>query len=407
MITTRTLKFFLPRVAKHLCFQSSLCIPACKAVLPFIFMSTALIGSATAATAPPVGTAGGFAVLGASTVTNTGSTTINGSIGLSPGTSITGFPPGNVIGVTHIADALAASAQIDAGSAYDNLAGQLCTTDYGSADKDLAGLTLSPGVYCFGSSAQISTGGTLTLDGLGNTNAVWIFKMGSTLTTISGASVVLINGAQQSNIFWQVGSSATLGTTTLFKGTIIALVSITLNTSASVSGRVLARTGAVTLDSNTVVAPQPSISIAKSVFVHSDPFNGGANPKAIPGAQMTYTITALNSGTGPVDGGTVVLTDPIPSTVAVYVGDINGSNSGPVLFTQGTSTLSYSFLGLQSSADDVDFSSNGGASWSYVPTPSADGCDPLVTNLRINPKGLFVSAPTSSVFSLDFRVCVK
>jgi uncharacterized repeat protein (TIGR01451 family) len=231
--------------------------------------------------------------------------------------------------------------------------------------------------------------------------------MGSTLTTISGASVVLINGAQQSNIFWQVGSSATLGTTTLFKGTIIALVSITLNTSASVSGRVLARTGAVTLDSNTVVAPQPSISIAKSVFVHSDPFNGGANPKAIPGAQMTYTITALNSGTGPVDGGTVVLTDPIPSTVAMYVGDINGSNSGPVLFTQGTSTLSYSFLGLQSSADDVDFSSNGGASWSYVPTPSVDGCDPLVTNLRINPKGLFVSAPTSSVFSLDFRVCVK
>jgi uncharacterized repeat protein (TIGR01451 family) len=381
----------------------------CKAVLSFMLLSTAQIGSVIAAIAPPLGTAGGFAVLGASTVSNIGSTTIIGNLGLSPGTVIDGFPPGNVIGATHAADALAASAQTDAGSAYGNLTGQSCTTDYGSADKDLAGLMLSPGVYCFGSSAQISTGGTLTLDGLGSANAVWIFKIGSTLTTISGASVVLINGAQQSNIFWQVGSSATLGTTTLFKGTIIAQVSITLNTSATVSGRVLARTGAVTLDSNTISAPQPSISISKSVLVHSDPINAGTNPKAIPGAHMTYTIAALNSGTGAVDDGTVVITDPIPANVAMFVGDINGSTSGPVLFTQGTSTLTYTFVGLGSSTDNVDFSNNFGATWTYVPTPGADGCDPQVTNLRVNPKGLFVSAAAPSVpaFSLDFRVCVK
>jgi hypothetical protein len=124
---------------------------------------------------------------------------------------------------------------------------------------------------------------------------------------------------------------------------------------------------------------------------------------------MTYTIAALNSGTGAVDDGTVVITDPIPANVAMFVGDINGSTSGPVLFTQGTSTLTYTFVGLGSSTDNVDFSNNFGATWTYVPTPGADGCDPQVTNLRVNPKGLFVSAAAPSVpaFSLDFRVCVK
>jgi uncharacterized repeat protein (TIGR01451 family) len=411
MTTNKSFKFLLLWTAKYPCLQSAPCIRLCKTVLAFILLTTSPIGSAIAATAPPLGTAGGFAVLGASTVTNTGSTSISGSLGLSPGTSITGFPPGNVIGATHAADALAASAQLDATSAYSNLTGQSCTTNYGSADKDLAGLTLSPGVYCFLSSAQISTGGTLTLDGLGNANAVWIFQMGSTLTTFSGASVVLINGAQQSNIFWPVGSSATLGTTTLFKGTIIAQVSITLNTSATVSGRVLALNGAVTLDSNTVSAPQPSISISKSVLVFSDPINASSNPKAIPGAVMNYTIAILNSGTGPVDGGTMVITDPIPANVAMFVSDINGANSGPAVFLQGSpsSDLVYKFTELGSNTDDLDFSSDGGSTWAYVPTPGADGCDPLVTNLRINPKGLFVSAasPPSPGFALNFRVCVK
>lgn len=367
--------------------------------------------AALAATAPSLGVASRFAVLGASTVTNTGATTITGDLGLSPGSSITGFPPGNVVGTTHPTDATAASAQADITTAYDAMTGQVCTTSFGPGDQNLAGLTLMPGVYCFASSASIATGGTLTLDAGGNANAVWIFKMASTLTTVSGASVVLANGAQQSNVFWQVGSSATLGTTTVFKGTIIALTSITLATGASVAGRVLARNGAVTLDSNTVTATQAGLTIAKSVHVHSDPFNAVSKPKAIPGALMTYIITVLNTGSGPVDSGTMVITDPIPPNAAMFVSDINGAGSGPVLFTQGSTTsgLSYTFAALGSGADDLDFSNDGGATWNYVPTPGADGCDALVTNLRVNPKGQFVgtAAPTYPGFSVNFRVCLK
>jgi uncharacterized repeat protein (TIGR01451 family) len=365
--------------------------------------------AALAATAPPLGLASGYAVLGATTVTNTGSTTIYGDLGLSPGTSITGFPPGTVLGTTHQADPSAASAMTAAIAAYNDLAGQPC--DVTPSVTDLAGAVLTPGVYCSASSLAISSGGILTLDAGGNVNAVWVFKMGSTLTTVSGASVVLANGAQQSNVFWQVGSSATLGTTTAFKGTIIALTSITVTTGVNVAGRVLALNGAVTMDSNIISAPHPVLNIAKSVIVHSDPINAASNPKAIPGALMTYTITVLNSGSGPVDSETTVITDPIPPYAAMFVSDINGAGSGPVLFTQGgtSSGLSYTFVALGNSGDDVDFSNNSGVTWTYIPIPGADGCDPLVTNLRINPKGQFVgtASPPNPGFSLSFRVCVK
>jgi type VI secretion system secreted protein VgrG len=366
--------------------------------------------AALAATAPPLGLASGYAVLGATTVTNTGFTTIHGDLGLSPGTSITGFPPGTVIGTTHQADATAANAQSAATAAYNDLVSQACNVGPLGV-TDLAGAVLTPGVYCYSSSLAISTGGILTLDAGGNANAVWVFKMGSTLTTVSGASVVLANGAQQSNVFWQVGSSATLGTTTVFKGTIIALTSITVTTGANVAGRVLALNGAVTLDSNIISAPHPELTIAKSVIVHSDPINAASNPKAIPGALMTYTITVLNSGSGPVDSETTLITDPIPTYAAMFVSDINGPGSGPVLFTQGgtSSGLSYTFVALGNSGDNVDFSNNSGLTWTYVPTPGVDGCDPLVTNLRINPKGQFVgtASPPNPGFSLSFRVCVK
>ena len=374
------------------------------------FLVLAQTEASLAATAPPLGVASGYAVLGATTVTNTGATTINGDLGLSPGTSITGFPPGIVIGTTHQADTIAANAQSAATAAYNDLTGQACNVGPLGV-TDLAGAVLAPGVYCYSSSLAISTGGVLTLDAGGNANAVWVFKVGSTLTTISGASVVLVNGAQQSNVFWQVGSSATLGSTTVFKGTIIALTSITVTTGVSVSGRVMALNGTVSMDSNTISAPHPELTIAKSVIVHSDPFNATGSPKAIPGALMTYTITVLNAGAGPVDSGTTVVTDPTPANAAMFVSDINGAGSGPVLFTQGStsSALSYTLAGLGSSGDDVDFSNNGGVTWTYIPTPGADGCDPLVTNLRVNPKGTFAgtSAPPSPRFSLFFRVCVK
>jgi Ice-binding-like len=191
-----------------------------------------------------------FAVLGGSTVTNTSTpTTVNGNLGVSPGSAVTGFPPGIVTGGTiHSADTVAAQAQTDLTTTYNNLASTSCNTDL--TGQDLGGKTLTPGVYCFSTSAQLT--GTLTLDAQGNPNAVFIFKIGSTLTTASASSVLLINGGSNCGVFWQVGSSATLGTGATLVGSIVALTSITLNTGSSVSGRVLARNGAVTLDNSHV-----------------------------------------------------------------------------------------------------------------------------------------------------------
>lgn len=206
---------------------------------------------ALAQSAPSLGSAASFAVLGASTVTNTGSSVVTGDLGVSPGTAVTGFPPGSIAsGTLHSADASAGAAQNSLTTAYNALASQACNQDL--TGQDLGGKTLTPGVYCFSSTAQLT--GTLTLNAQGDTSAVFIFKIGSSLTTASGSSVVVINAGSLCNIFWQVGSSATLGTSTSFAGNILALTSITLNTGASVTGRTLARNGAVTLDSNAVTA---------------------------------------------------------------------------------------------------------------------------------------------------------
>jgi hypothetical protein len=204
-----------------------------------------------AAIAPALGSAASFAVLGGSTVTNTGSSVISGDLGASPGSAITGFPPGIVVppSAIHAADAVAAQAQHDLTTAYTELTGQACNVNL--TGQDLGGLILTPGVYCFDTSAQLT--GALTLNGLGKTDSVFVFKIGSTLTTASNSSVLITNAGSGCNVFWQVGSSATLGTTTSFQGNILALTSITLNTGANIpSGRVLARNGAVTLDTNKI-----------------------------------------------------------------------------------------------------------------------------------------------------------
>jgi len=213
------------------------------------------------AVAPPLGAAGSYAVVGASTVTNTGPTVVNGDLGVSPGSAVVGFPPGIVTGTINAANAASLAAQNSITTAYNALAGQACNVNL--TGIDLGGLTLTPAAYCFSSSAQLT--GTLTLDALGNPGAVWVFQIGSTLTTASGSRVIFINGGQSCGAFWQVGSSATLGTTTTFSGNVLALASITLTTGATSSGALFARNGAVTLDTNVVSVvgscgsgPQPS-----------------------------------------------------------------------------------------------------------------------------------------------------
>lgn len=201
-----------------------------------------------AQSAPPLGTAEAFAVLAGSTVTNTGGSVLNGDLGVWPGLAITGFPPGTVTGTTHAGDAVAQQAQSDLVIAYNDAAGQACGLDL--TGQDLGGMTLTSGVYCFSTSAQLT--GTLTLDAQGSGSSVFIFQIGSTFTTASSSVVSLIGGGSECNVFWQVGSSATLGTGSTLLGNILALESITLTTGAGVSGRVLARNGAVTLDTNTI-----------------------------------------------------------------------------------------------------------------------------------------------------------
>lgn len=286
--------------------------------------------SAIAQTAPTLGTTSSYAVLAGSTVTNTGPTSITGDVGVSPGSAITGFPPGVVIsGSTHSADAAALQAQSDLTAAYTTLAGEQCNTDL--TGQDLGGLTLTAGVYCFSSSAQLT--GTLTLDAQGDPAAIFIFQVGSALTTASNSKVVVINGGTNCNTFWQIGSSATLGTTTSFAGNILALTSISLNTNATVNGRLLARNGAVTLQSNSAAvcsAACPAIALSPASL-----------PTATVGVAYSQAITATG-GTAPYSF--TVTSGAVPAGLTV-------STAG-VVAGSATTAGSYSF-GLTATAANV------------------------------------------------------
>jgi hypothetical protein len=211
----------------------------------------ALVALGSDATAAPVavglGTAGSFAVLAGSGITNTGPTTITGDIGTFPTATITGLTSMTVSGTNHAGDSVTQGAKTDLTTAYTTAAGEGPTT---AIAADLVGQTLKPGVY--NSASAVGLSGVLTLDAAGDPNAVWVFQAGSTLITASGSKVVMLNGAQSCHVYWQVGSSATLGTNSTFTGTILALTSISLQTGATLDGRVLARNGAVTLDTNTI-----------------------------------------------------------------------------------------------------------------------------------------------------------
>jgi hypothetical protein len=202
-------------------------------------------------TAVSLSSISGFAVLSGSAITNTGASHITGDIGLSPGSSIGGFPPGILIGTKHINDAVALQAKLDLTAAYNDAAGRT-STEIVTLSGNIGGLTLTPGLYKSTSSLAISSG-DLTFDAKGNPNATFIIQMASSLTTTSGRKVILAGGATASNIFWQVGSSATFGTTSVFKGTIFAMQSITFNTGATLDGKAFARNGAVVLAGNTIV----------------------------------------------------------------------------------------------------------------------------------------------------------
>jgi hypothetical protein len=216
-----------------------------------LFASSAFAAPATVG----LGSAASFSVLGGSTVTNTGPTTMFGDLGLSPGSSVTGAP--HVLGQTHVDDAVAIGAKNDLTTAYNDAAGRPTN---GSAGTDLAGQTFTAGVRTASSSLLLSSG-SVTLDAQGDPNAVFIFQIGSTLTTGSATTVLLVNAAQACNVFWQVGSSATLGTGTRFVGTIMASATITANTAATIHGRLLAQTAAVNLDTNTITTSNCASSV--------------------------------------------------------------------------------------------------------------------------------------------------
>lgn len=288
-------------------------------------MTVLTAGGAAAATSPTLGDAAGFAVLGGSAVTNSGPTEVHGDLGVSPGTSITGFPPGELVPPTllpHAGDEAADDAQSDLVGAYNALSAEPCTQDL--TGQDLGGLTLVPGVYCFDSSAFLT--GTLTLNAVGGAASVFVFKTESTLITASGSRVEFLGGGTCNGVFWRVGSSATLGTGSLFEGTIVALASITANTGADVNGRLLARGGAVTLDDNKVTGPTCGIETEPEPVPEPEE-ESEPDPIVIsptPTDTTSTDTTPIGNKTIPTDSSTTVVGPgtPLPAGTTLSPTDI-------------------------------------------------------------------------------------
>lgn len=302
-----------------------------KFVLPFVATASAvaivlsLDGTAVAAQ-PRVGlaTAGTYAVLAGTTVTNTGPSVISGNVGVSPGTAVTGFPPGIVnAGTIHAADAQALQAKDDLTTAYDDAAGRGPVVDVTS--KNLGGRTLVPGVYS--AASEMALTGTVRLDAQGDPDAVFVFQAGSTLITATSSRVLLVGDAQACRVFWQVGSSATIGTTTRFVGSVLARASIAVQTGATVEGRMLARDGAVTLDSNTITRPFCSAPVATPSVSPSASPSASSAPSGGPSSGATSTPTSTPSFSTPAGPGGPGGDTPIP-TGHPHTGQVSGLPGG-------------------------------------------------------------------------------
>ena len=300
------------------------------AALAFIFGALMLFAAGAARAAPGevlLGTAGSFGVLGGQGVTNTGPTTVEGNLGTCPNPAISGFPPGMVGGSIHANDAVACQAQADTTTAYNDAAGRAPTTNY-LGPTDLGAKTLVAGVYKGSDSFGLT--GTLTLDGQQNPDSVFIFQAASTLITATNSSVVLVNGAKACNVFWQVGSSATVEVGSSFVGTVIALTSITAKTNASIDGRLLARNGSVTL------AEQRAASrLVRGEHDNDDRRGGG-------GDGTTTSTTAAAGGGGATTTTSTTAAGLAPTTTTSTTALAAGGTSTTIAGGTGTTTTALS-----------------------------------------------------------------
>ena len=282
-----------------------------------------------------------YAALSGTSVTNTGATALTGDLGVSPGSSVTGFPPGTVSGTKNVANPAAAGAEANLTLAYSDAAGRVnCPV---TVAGNIGGKTLTPGLYKSTSSLAISSG-DLTLSGGGNPNGVFIFQVASALTTTSGRAVILSNGAQAGNVFWQVGSSATIGTTSTMQGTIMAYASITMLAGSHLNGRALAKTGDVTLSATTIVSPTVTTSTTYTVtFTESNLPAGTPWSATLADLQMSSTATTIAftaaNGTYAFTAGTTAdfAANPASGNLPVAGGDVNKAitftaSGGPGIF---------------------------------------------------------------------------
>lgn len=299
-------------------------------------------GSSSAANGPtvPLATAAEYSVLAGSTVTNSGPSVLAGSLGLSPGTDVTGFPPGTVVppGVQNVTNAAAAQAQLDLGTAYVDAAGRPIDA---TTTADLGGLELQAGVYAGPSHGALGLTGPLVLDGAGDPTSVFIFQTDSSLTTATGSTVTLQNGAQACNVFWQVDSSATLGTDSVFVGNILALTSISVNTDASVEGRALARNGAVTLLDNTFTEPSCATtpgSTTSTTGPTTSTTGSTTSTTASPPGSTSTTVAASTTSTTLAAGGSTGGPGTTPSTGGDTPGDGAGGPGTDTDLETGTET---------------------------------------------------------------------